>query len=314
MIVITGATGHLGNNFARLLIQEHLPHKILVRSITDAISDLNTITVQGDIFDEEFLHSQVKSSDILVHLAGYIDLTNKHLEECILVNDFGSKTIIDFCYKNNIRLIYTSSVDVIDRDSKQTHIKEPTSFHPEKCQSNYAFTKGQATKYLYNMIETKHMNACIIYPSAIIGIHDYKPSAAGHEIIKALHKNIFFYVNGGYNFVDVQDISKIIKIIVEKNFTGSVIIGGHNVTIKRFYQCINEVLNKKAIYIYIPKWIALFFSQFSKTFSKMMVKAVFDNYNYDLSKMESLFHFRLKTFEDTVEDTTSWFQTYFQKK
>lgn len=314
MIVITGATGHIGNNFARLLHQKKIAYKVLLRNMSPAVADFQENCFFGNIFDVEFLKEVVHKDDVFVHFAAFIDLYDKNLDETMYVNDFGARIIFDYCSENQIRLIYSSTVDIIERTSSQAHIAEPVEIHPEIHTSNYGLTKANATKYLMNLMDSSLIDACIIYPTAVIGAHDYKPSRAGQEIHSALKRKLFFYVNGGYNFIDVEDIAYYCLEIIERNISGSYILGGHNVKVFDFYKLINRTLNKQALYIYVPKWLAYFFSKFSKMYSNIMLQAVFDNYHYDLSRVRHTFLHRQKSFEDTVESTLKWFVEHHQEK
>ncbi|MBU0997727.1 MAG: NAD-dependent epimerase/dehydratase family protein [Firmicutes bacterium] len=315
MIVITGSTGHIGNNFARLCLKKNIPFKLLARRDSEAISDMLDYLVQGDIFDPVFLKNEVHQGDILVHFAAFIDIYDKNFDESMYVNDFGTRIIFDFCKEFNIRLLYASSVDVITRTATQMHICEPVSIHPELQSSNYAFTKASSTKVLMDLIERGEIQASIVYPTAVIGTHDYKPSRAGEEILTCLNRHVFFYVDGGYNFIDVEDVSAFCLEIVQKSLFNSYILGGHNIKVLDFYRLINKIRNKKGIYIKIPKWLAFLVGTLSKKYSKVMMQAVYDNYHYDLSKMEKTFTHQLTPFEDTVSNTIDWFKrTPIKKK
>jgi dihydroflavonol-4-reductase len=158
------------------------------------------------------------------------------------------------------------------------------------------------------------MDACILYPSAVIGINDFKPSAAGEEILSTMHKKFFFYIDGGYNFIDVTDVAQLTLLSINQHVIGSVILGGYNISIHQLYREINRVLHKKALYIPVPKWLAIFYSKFSKRFPEVMLQAVFDNYDYDLSKMHELFLYPLKPINQTIEDTVLWIQKNFDKQ
>ncbi|MBU1145743.1 MAG: NAD-dependent epimerase/dehydratase family protein [Firmicutes bacterium] len=308
MIIITGTTGHIGNNLLRIMISKGYDIKILLRQSGKAISDIKVKTAYGDIFDPVFLAKEIALGDTLIHLAGFIDLSNRFLDESVQINETGTKIIIDFCQTHQIRFIYTSSVDAIYREKSTLKIKEPCDFFPEKLHSNYAKTKAKATQYLYNKMTKEDMNALILYPSAVIGIHDYKPSAAGIEIQKSLKRKIFFYVKGGYNFIDVIDCCNAIISGLDKNLSGSYILSGYNHLIKKFYEEINFFAQKKAIYFCIPGFLAKAFSRFVPGFSRMMIDAVLDNYQYDNTLMKKDLLEELTPFPATVEKTIRWFQ------
>ena len=75
--VITGATGHIGNNLVRTLVKNNEHVKVLVRRIDKSIENMNIQYCVGDIFDENFLNENINSDDIVIHLAGIIDIKNK---------------------------------------------------------------------------------------------------------------------------------------------------------------------------------------------------------------------------------------------
>lgn len=53
-----------------------------------------------------------------------------------------------------------------------------------------------------------NLKAMIVYPSAVLGINDFKPSAIGREIKRTFKRRVCFYFHGGYNFVDVSDVAE----------------------------------------------------------------------------------------------------------
>ncbi len=305
LIYVTGATGHIGNNLIRLLNTHNYPYKIFARSITTSIIDFKENVIIGDIFDITFISKYLKKGDTLVHLAAFIDIQNDDLDQSIYVNDYGTRQLIDYASLNNIYLIYTSSVDVIPRKKNQVLISEPDIIQLNHLH-NYALTKAKATNYLLEKMKNQSIQACIFYPTAVIGPHDYRPSSVGKEIVHALNHPILFYVNGGYNFIDVRDVSKYLYEAIIHQHIGSYIIGNQSIKIRNLYQLIKK--KDKTFYIYIPKWIAYIGIYILKNYSKVMLDAVYDNYNYDLSL--SVSHFGIKHYQirETVNDTVEWFQ------
>lgn len=109
--VITGATGHIGNNLARSLIQNHKEVVILTRRMDRAIEGLHAKFIVGDIFDDSFLDNHIRENDIVIHLAGVIDIKNNKMDETYKINYELTKKMVDICMNKNIeRFIYFSSV------------------------------------------------------------------------------------------------------------------------------------------------------------------------------------------------------------
>ncbi|MDD3126962.1 MAG: NAD-dependent epimerase/dehydratase family protein [Candidatus Izemoplasmatales bacterium] len=308
MYVVTGATGHIGNTLVRLLIEKSENVKVLARQFGPALANLNVEIKYGDIFDVQFLKHEVKDGDIFIHMAGLIDLTNKLKAESYRVNCDGTKIIADFCLENKIKLIYTSSVDAIYKDDMTSDVYEPTLFYPNRFQNVYSASKAAGTAYIYDLMQTKGLKAIILYPSAVIGINDYKPSAAGKEIRSCFTKRLFFYIKGGYNFIDVRDTAKAIYQASLLTTSGSYILSGHPVTIRNFYIEIAKNLGKKIFLVRVPVWLARIGAMFMHDVSNMMVDALVDNYNYINNRMVTDLLPELIPFNTTVKDTISWFQ------
>jgi dihydroflavonol-4-reductase len=308
MYVLTGATGHIGNTLARLLLDRQEPFKILARQTGPALEGLSADIRLGDIFDPAFLAREVHSGDIFIHLAGLIDLTNKKVEESFRINRDGTKIIADFCLANHVRLIFASSVDAIEKTGKSSLVTEPVAFHPEAFKSVYAASKAAGTAHVLDLMETKGLDAVILYPSAVIGINDFKPSAAGKEIRNCFSKRLFFYIRGGYNFIDVRDCAMAIWQAGVKHAHGSYILSGHPVTIREFFLEIAKTLHRKIYLVRVSVLLARIGAIFMHDISEMMVDALIDNYNYSNERMQRDLLPALTPFSVTVKDTVEWLQ------
>ena len=78
--VLTGASGHIGNNLARYIQKQDPFAQIVVLTRRLIIKELDGVCceqVVGDLFSEAFLRAHIDETSIVVHLAGMIDLTNK---------------------------------------------------------------------------------------------------------------------------------------------------------------------------------------------------------------------------------------------
>ncbi|MBN2504385.1 MAG: NAD-dependent epimerase/dehydratase family protein [Bacilli bacterium] len=313
MIYITGATGHIGNNLVRLLIEKHRDFKILLRQFGPALENLDCELIYGDIFDPDFLKQYLRSGDTIVHMAGYIDLKNNQPQLSDLVNNVGTCKLIDFCQRNNIRLVYTSTVDCIPRSRNDVLIVEPDFIDPDILNSNYAISKAKATKYLLDKMKNKEIDAVILYPSSVIGINDFKPSAAAIEMLHSQRKKLLFYIRGGYNFIDVQDVSLAILAAIDKHVDGQYILAGYDKTLLEFYREIIRNSEKKTLMLPILPSIAKLFVAVIPRFSKMMIEAVLDNYHYDNSRMRQDLVDELTPFSQTVSEMLIWLDDRYVK-
>ena len=281
-IIITGSTGHIGNNLVRCLVNNYpeIKIKLLVRNPNDkSINDLNVEKVVGDITDIDYLSKEIEEDSIVVHSAGYIDVTNKEKDRVELINNIATRKIVDICVKNKIKkLIYISSVDAIYKD-KDGLITEPKEMFPELLKSEYGKSKAKATKYVLDKLESKELSGTIIYPSAVIGPYDYKVSSVGQALVDNIHNRIMARMKGGYNFIDVRDLSNAIAYACLNEVGYSYLVTGENMTIDELFLVIKNKLNKKRLPIKLPLWLVMGISNFAPMYYKMRkVKPVFTRF------------------------------------
>lgn len=284
MIILTGGSGHIGNNLARIYANNNVKIKVLLRSESKALSDVDVIKVIGDLTDPNFYKEQIKKGDIIIHLAGFIDLYNRSYQESYQANFLMTKMIADHCLEVGAKLVYSSSADILKKDANDY---EDIIINPDDFKYNYHKTKAMAHQYCKSLVP-KGLDLLIFYPTAVIGINDFKGSMAGQAILMANKYKVLPYLKGGYNFVDVKDVCKAITKAVELDLKGDLILGNQYKTLKEIYQIISDVTNQKKHLVFIPKWLAIFGVIFIKKFNRLMIEIVTRKTNFDNQKMQEL--------------------------
>jgi len=182
MIVVTGATGHIGN----VLIRELVTRKEIVRALVmpnddcRSLTDLEIEVVRGDVTDLKSLESAFVGVNIVFHLAGIVTImlgTKKLLER---VNVGGVRNVAIASRTCGVRrLVYTSSVHAITEPPHGTVIDESQPFDPDRVLGEYARSKAQATILLLDEVSKRGLDAVICCPTGVIGPWDYGISNIG---------------------------------------------------------------------------------------------------------------------------------------
>ncbi len=306
--IITGATGHIGNNIVKKLVGLNEEVIVLVRKIDESIKDLNVIYKVGNIFDNEFLENIITSNDIVIHLAGVIDIKNNKKEQTLKINYEGTKIITDVCIKKMVkRYIYFSTVDCIYKKENEV-IAEPNDIYPQYFSDNYSYSKALATKYVLDCSKKKEIPINILYPSAVIGKNDFKPSAIGKVIQDIINGKIQFGINGGYNFVDVDDVVQATINICQNNIEGDYLLTGEDITVYELYDITNKHLKRDKKTIKIPLFIVKLFIPFIPYLSSFVLKTIVENHNYDNSKMVNILEVNNTPFDITIDKTIKFFE------
>lgn len=319
--IITGATGHIGNVLARKLTKmgKDVTAIILPNEDLTAISSLNLNIIYGDVTDRDFIFKIIEKDSIVLHLAGIIDIGTLPVELIENVNIGGTQNIVDACIKNQAKkLIYLSTVHIIDPQTEGTTLVEPESFDKNKVVGTYAKTKIQATNYIFECCKQNKLNATVLYPSGVLGPYDYKISELGQVILDYMNHKLIAYVKGGYNFVDVRDVADAIINAIERGRSGQgYIVSGRAMSLKELLVTINKKLGRKRLPPKIALWFVRMFAGLSNfyykvrnkkpVFSKYSLYTLNSNCNFSNEKAKKELDFKPMDVERSICDSVDWF-------
>ncbi len=311
--VITGANGHIGNNLVRLILNTYPDCEVvcLLRKTFDrALDGLKVTTATGDIADESFLKSVIKTGDLVLSSAGVIDLKNNKKEETDKINFQAVKTLVKVCKENHAeKFVLVGSVDGVYKEKTDELIVEPTDFYPEKLQGNYAVSKARAMKFVLDeMKKDENLNFAIALPSAVIGPNDFKPSAVGKVVLGVVNNQAEFGIKGGYNFVSVDFVAQgLLKLLTTKN-KGVYFLAGECVSVEKMYFTLNGIAKVDRKPIILPTFLAKMLSPFIPVLNKITLKTLLENPDYSSSKAVKELDLVKEPFIETAKKTYDWFR------
>jgi len=210
MIVVTGATGHIGNVLVRELVARGQIVRALVLPNDDChpLAGLDVEIIHGNVTDLKSLESAFIGADIVYHLAGIVTIMPSMKKVLERVNVGGVRNVATACRTSGVRrLVYTSSVHAIAEPPHGTVIDESQPFDPERVLGDYARSKARATLLLLDEVRKGGLDAIICCPTGVIGPWDYGISNIGQLILDFASGYLKSYVRGAYDFVDVRDVA-----------------------------------------------------------------------------------------------------------
>ena len=308
---ITGASGHIGNNLVRYIREKEKAARIVAltrRRIDRELAGVDCEQIIGNLQDGAFLSSLIEPNACFIHSAGLIDLTDKRAEETFRINYDWTRTVTDVCCEKGARLIYVGSVDGLAHTG-ESPITEPMKFSPDAVEGNYGKSKAMAMQYIAE-VSAAHpdFSAVTVLPSAVIGGHDYKPSAVGGVIRSVLRGGAEFGIRGGYNFVNVRDVCKAIYTLTQNDLRGSFILSGENVSVREMYEAINRKKGYRRRPIILPVWLVRLFLPFVRVLNKITLKALTDPHDYSYAWAARELGYSPTPFEETLDETIAFFE------
>lgn len=244
-IFITGGTGFLGLHLITKLVENGYNIKALIRK-NSYIKDLpkNVELVYGCISDKELLKKSMIGCDTVFHFAASYFFWSKNPQLLYKNNIEGTINVIEAALSAKIsKIIYTSSVIAINR-----------------YKGHYAQSKYLAEQEVWKYIK-KGAPIIIVSPTVTLGLGDLKPTPSGQFLLHILQKKINIYIDGGFNFIDVEDVALGYILVLKKGKIGKrYILSGENLTIEKFIKKIEKISGRKKIALKVPYFIALLYA------------------------------------------------------
>ncbi|MBN1304520.1 MAG: SDR family oxidoreductase [Anaerolineales bacterium] len=320
MILVTGATGHIGNVLVRKLAEKGKRVRALVWSGEDTspLDGLGVEMVEGNVLEPKSLELALNGIDTVYHLAGVISIMPGNDPLVWKVNVEGTRNVIEAARKAAIRrLVYTSSIHALTRAPHGVKIDESLPFDPDNPYGAYDRSKAAASLEVQKAIR-EGLDAVIVCPTGVIGPYDFRRSEVGNIIQQAAFRKPQFYVDGAYDFVDVRDVAEGMTLAEEKGRSGeSYILGGYKISVRYLLETVREVSGRAFTSIKIPFELAELAARFTPSYYRLTnTKPRFTPYSLEVLQSNSNISHEKAALElgykprglyDSISDTVHWF-------
>ncbi len=204
--VVTGASGHIGANLVRALLDRGRKVRVLVHKNTTSIDGLSFDVERADLLDREAVLRVCRGAGTVFHLAGKVSAGWEQDAEVRTVNVTGTGNVVEACLAGGVkRLVHFSSIQALSgKDSIDESCDLVT---PEDgSRGAYDHAKAEAERLVLGAAG-RGLNAVVVNPTAVIGPLDFQRSPMG-EVLAALGRGkLPALVAGSYcDFVDVRDV------------------------------------------------------------------------------------------------------------
>ncbi len=206
---VTGANGFVGSHLVRLLLEEGVGVRPLVRPGGDTrlLSGLEVEAVGADLLDLDSLRSAIAGCDVVFHLAALYATGAEAAGRMYQVNVTGTENVLRAAREADVsRLVHVSTIGTIGRPPDGSLPTEETPFNMWNSASDYVKSKYMGELKALEAAESG-MPVVIVHPCAPVGAGDYKPTATGRRIVLYLRGEPVPYPPGGMNFVAVEDVA-----------------------------------------------------------------------------------------------------------
>ncbi|MBS1530298.1 MAG: NAD-dependent epimerase/dehydratase family protein [Bacteroidetes bacterium] len=258
MILVTGATGFLGSEVAKQLVELGNDIRCTLRK-TSVIPKLlqpfadHIEWVEADLLDIFALEDALDGVTQVYNCAAWVSLKQRDKKPMIYTNVTGTANLVNLCLQKKCRMVHVSSVAAVGLAKPGELITEKDQLDQDIETDGYAISKLESEMEVWRGI-AEGLDAVIVNPSIIIG-----PNAGTEgsgELFETVRKGLKFYTAGGMGFVDVEDVAKCLIALMNSNISGErFIISAENWSYKKMVTSIAGHFGKKAPAILAKPWM-----------------------------------------------------------
>lgn len=320
MIVVTGASGLLGGNLVRALLEEGYRVRCVVHRDCRSLNGLDVELIQGDVTNADSLMKAFNSAQMVYHLAGEISLEIRSWSKMEAINVMGVRNVVDACLACGVdRLIHFSSIHAMEQSPLDAPLDESRARVEKGDSVPYDWSKAAGEAEVIKGIAAG-LDAVIINPTGVLGPYDFKPSFFGEGIIWIAKGKLPILVNGGFNWVDARDVASGAIKAAQTAPTGSnFLLGGHWHSLTEISAMVSKMIDTQPPFFSVPIWLAYIgvpvtsvFSRISKRrniFTNVTLRSLKSNQYIKHDLATRVLAYSPRPFQDTLADVLAWFSS-----
>lgn len=267
-ILITGGNGFVGSALAARLVGRGEEVRVTIRqgSNTRNIDGLPVEKVYADVRDKHAVRRALESCGRLYHTAGLYKVWLRDEKELHEVNVTGTRVVMEEALRQGVeKVVLTSSVAALGVRDNGIPSDEGVRFNLWDTSLPYELSKYESEEAARALIR-EGLPLAVVRPSLVLGERDFYPTPSGKMVLDVLHGRYRFYIEGGINLVDINDVAEGHLLAMDKGRIGeSYNLGnnGNNISLKDLFSLIGEIAGVAAPRFKIPYAAAMAYSNLS---------------------------------------------------
>jgi len=254
-VLVTGATGFVGANVARLLVAEGHRVRVLARPASSlrALEGCTVEPVCGDIREADSVARAIQGCAQVFHVAADYRLWAKDPDEIYRNNVDGTRTVLESCAHASVdRVVYTSSVGTLGLPRDGGPGTEATPVGLRDMIGPYKRSKFLAER-VAEEYATRGLPVVIVNPSNPIGPWEVRPTPTGQMILDYLLGRMFATLDTGLNLIHVGDVARGHLLAAQRGRVGEkYILGCQNLPLTEIFRVLECLTGIRAPRVRLP--------------------------------------------------------------
>ncbi|SNR53448.1 SDR family oxidoreductase [Lutibacter flavus] len=332
MILVTGGTGLVGSHLLYQLSLENDTIKAIHRKNSDLQAVKNVFSyfsedyealfkkiqwIEADITDVTSLVIAFKNVTEVYHSAALVSFDPKDYRKMRKINIEGTSNIVNFCIDKKVKkLCFVSSIATIEKSANKKMTDETNEWNLEKSNYGYAITKYGAEIEVWRASQ-EGIDVVIVNPGVILGGGFWKNGSGA--IFSKIFKGLNFYTEGVTGFVAVNDVVKIMMVLMKNTIKNErYILVAENVSFKTVFSQIALNFNKKEPSIKVSKLMSEIGWRVEKikstltnkppVLTKHSAKSIHNNYTFSSEKIKKALDFEFEPITSSIKNVCEFYK------
>lgn len=318
-VLVTGATGHIGAQLVRALLEDGRRVRALVRQDRRALAGLPVETVPGDVRDPDSIRRALDGVEVVYHLAALISLTGGQGGRVHAVNVAGTRAVVEGCLaRGALRLIHFSSIHALSQFPRDETLDERRAAADPRRAPAYDRSKAAGEREVAAGA-ARGLVATTLLPTAVLGPFDFKPSRMGRVLIDLARGRFPALVQGGFDWVDGRDVARAALAAERRGRPGErYLLSGTYLPLAGLAALVAELSGVPAPRLVVPQWLARPAAPAAAAWARLtgdeprftpdsLLALRTGHPRIDHGKAAAELGFRPRPLRETVRDTLDWF-------
>ena len=314
--LVTGATGFVGAQVARKLVERGDEVRVSIRPGADAeaIAELDAEVVRGDLLDRRAVRRALRDTDRVFHTAGMASLAGGSQGEGVVfrANVDTARTVLEEARRAEVhRVVLTSSAAAVGPAPRGQTADEDQIFTTARLDIPYVAAKREVEAEAFRFA-ARGLPVVCVNPTLVFGPGDRR-AVATSLVWRFLRGEVSVYPDGAVNIVDVEDVADAHLLADSEGRSGErYIVGNRNYTLERLFADLGRLSGIEPPPLKLPAMLAVPFARAMEAVPGGSPLSVLEAtvagrwWTYRSTKAKHELGWEPSHHEDTLEATVDW--------
>jgi dihydroflavonol-4-reductase len=259
-VLVTGATGFLGEHLCRALVAQGHIVRGLARSRSAVLDEIGVEHVRGDVLNADEVDRALDGVSAVFHLAGAVSRDPDDAQRMMRLHVDGTRRVLEQMSNAGVRRMILASTSGTIGVSTREEVLDESAPYAEQIVAGWPYyaSKIYQERLAFEHGERLGIEVVAVNPSLLLGPGDRRLSSTG-DVRRFIKRQIPTIPDGGISFVDARDAAHATAAALGSGRAGQrYLLGGPNWTTKEFFARLGRVANVSPPRLKLPsklnKW------------------------------------------------------------